>query len=297
MKFAEGVEEVLRLEAGFADPKEAAAFWMAGGADVPSEDLTYTGGAGQAQRLRLYRGGGPDRPTLLYIHGGGWVGGSIELHDYSARGMAAGARCNVVSISYRLAPEHKYPAGLQDCLAATAWIENEGAAHGLHPARIVIGGASAGGNLAAAMALTSERGRFAGLLVFYGVLGADFETASYRRYENGPGLTRARMMELFDLYLNDPSEAKDHAVTPLHSKDLAKLPRTCIVAAEHDVLYDENAAFSNALQAADVSVDFRTEPGVTHGFINRGRLVPSADASIAYAARFLTTLAQPETTA
>lgn len=296
MKFAPGMEEVLRREAGFSGPGEAGRFWSASGAQVESEDLIYLGGANQPQRMRLYRGGGADSATLLYIHGGGWVGGSIELHDYSARGMACGAGCNVVSISYRLAPEHRFPAGLKDCLAATGWIETIGADFGLNPARVVIGGASAGGNLAAAAALASEPGRYAGLLIFYGVLGCNFESDSYRRYENGPGLTRDRMQELFGLYLDDMAKARDPAVSPLLSDGLGRLPGTCVIAAEHDVLLDENIAFADALCAAGVPTDCHIEPGVTHGFINRGRLVPSADASISRAARFLARVSEREAT-
>jgi len=290
MKLAPGVEEVLRAEAGFTNPTDAAAFWSGAGAEMPSEDLTYLGGSGQPQRLRLYRGGDAQSPTLLYIHGGGWVGGSIELHDYSARGMALEAQCNVVSISYRLAPQHKYPAGLDDCLAATRWIEEQGASQGINPERIVIGGASAGGNLAAAAALASAPNRYLALLIYYGVLGCDFETPSYQRYDQGPGLTRARMRELFSLYLDEMSQASEPLVSPLLSADLAKLPQSLVIAAEHDVLLDDNLAFVKALQAAGVSVSSHVEPGVTHGFINRGRLVPSADRSISIAAKFLASL-------
>lgn len=288
MELAPGVAEVLQKEGSFASPDEAAAFWMQTGPAVASENLTYPGGAGQPQPLRLYRGG--DGPTLLYIHGGGWCGGSIDLHDTSSRGMAAGAGCNVVSISYRLAPEHPYPAGLQDVLAAVDWIETEGPALGL-TGPIVIGGASAGGNLAAAAALASEAQRFSGILIFYGVLGVDFVNGSYRRYADGPGLTRARMHELFDMYDPDGKRMTDPLITPLLSDELTKLPNTAIIAAEHDVLLDENQTFAAALIAAGVPCSLHVEPGVTHGFINRGRLVPAADASIRQAVKWLQSLA------
>jgi acetyl esterase len=294
MEFARGVKEVLLYEAGFDNPVDAAEFWSDAGVYVEYEDMTYPGGEGQDQRLRLYRGGEADRPTLLYIHGGGWVGGSIELHDYSARGMAFEARCNVVSISYRLAPVYRFPSGLDDCLAATTWIEQMGASLGINPECIVIGGASAGGNLAAAAALASDQFRYSGLLVFYGVLGCDFETDSYLRYTHGPGLTKARMKELFSLYLGDMHQAQDPLVSPLLSTELEKLPRTYVIAAEHDVLLEENRSFVAALKAASVPVGFHIEPGVTHGFINRGRLVPSADTSISIAANFLASFAQTE---
>lgn len=292
---AQGVAEALEKEATLT-PEEAGAYWSQGGPTVASEDLTYPGGAGQPQRLRLYRGGAEGAPVLLYIHGGGWVGGSIELHDYSARGLAAGAGVDVVSISYRFAPAHPFPAGLEDCLAAARWIETEGAALGL-TGPLVIGGASAGGNLAAAAALRSDPGRFAGLLIFYGVLGCDFDSDSYTRYRDGPGLTRARMMELFGHYDPERRAASEPLITPVLSGDLSRLPDTAIIAAEHDVLLDDNRAFAEALRAAGVPTDYHVEPGVTHGFINRGRLVPATDAAIARACAFLASVGTKETTA
>ena len=295
MNFADGVEEALSYEAQLSNPVEAAEFWSAAGDLVDYDDLSYFGDAGQIQRLRLYRGGDADRPTLIYIHGGGWVGGSIELHDYSARGLAREGNCNVVSISYRLAPKHKFPAGLNDCLAATAWVEANGAREGINPSCIVIGGASAGGNLAAAAALASEKGRYAGLLIFYGVLANNFETRSYQKYDKGPGLTRARMKELFDLYLTRFDQAQNALVSPLLAHDLSMLPQAYVVAAEHDVLVDENYKFAEALKAAGVPVGFHMEPGVPHGFINRGRIVPSANRSISVAAKFLVNLSAKET--
>lgn len=294
MNLAQGIAEALEKEATLT-PEEAGVFWSQGGAEVPTEDLTYPGGAGQPQRLRLYRGGDDGAPVLLYIHGGGWVGGSIELHDYSARGLAAGARANVVSISYRLAPAHPFPAGLEDCLAAARWIETEGVALGL-TGPLVVGGASAGGNLAAAAALKSDPGRFAGLLIFYGVLGCDFDTDSYTRYRDGPGLTRARMMEMFGQYDPEGRATSEPFITPILSTDLTRLPPTAVIAAEHDVLLDDNSAFAEALRAAGVPTDYHVEPGVTHGFINRGRLVPATDAAIARACAFLASVGTKETT-
>lgn len=290
MRFAEGVEDAVAHEAAFTDPAAAAGFWAVGGAEVATRDLSYPGGAGQDQRLRLYRGGDAGAPTFLYIHGGGWAGGSIELHDRSARGLAVGAHCNVVSISYRLAPARPYPAGLEDTRAAARWLREKGAEHGLNPARIAVGGASAGANLAAAVAL-AEPGSFGAMLLFYGVFGCDFETPSYRQYESGPGLTRARMQELFAMYDPEGRRDEDPLITPLLSENLASLPPTTIIAAEHDVLREENAAFAERLEASGVPVTFHVEPGVTHGFINRGRLVPSADACVDRAARLLSELA------
>ncbi|MBY6048917.1 alpha/beta hydrolase [Vannielia litorea] len=273
MSYAEGIAEVIAL-GDFPSPEEAAAYWNEGVPEAPFEDLCYTGGGGQSQRARLYRGGGAG--TLLYIHGGGWAGGSIELHQPSAAGMALQSGWDVLSISYRLAPAHPFPAGLEDCRAALDFLAAKGG-------KLAIGGASAGANLALATALSTDV-PLAGMVLFYGVYGDDFETESYRRHEAGPGLTRTRMQELFAMY--DPGQSRDPLIAPLKA-DLHGLPPALLIAAEVDVLRSENEAMADALQNAGVPTTWHVEPGVTHGFINRGRLVPAAEACITRAAHFL----------
>lgn len=287
MEFATGQAEAQRRSESFVNDAEAAAFWSEGAPDVGVEDHNYPGGAGQPQRVRIYRGGDGSAPTLLYVHGGGWVGGSIDLNERCARGLAHIAGCNVASISYRLAPAHPYPAALKDCLAAAGWLRTAGRELGLNPDTIWIGGASAGGNLALAASLASERGTFAGQVLFYPVAGADFETASYGRYADGPGLTRTRMRDMFDLYDPEGRRSHDPLVTPLVAGDFGRFPQTCLIAAEHDVLREDSVRLAERLREAGVTLDFHIERGVTHGFINRGRLVPSADAAIARAAGFV----------
>lgn len=294
MEFAAGVEEALKLGESFTSDAEASAFWSEGAPDVACEELTYPGGAGQTQRVRLYRGGDAAAPTLLYIHGGGWTGGSIDLNEPCARRLAHGAPCNIVSISYRLAPAHPYPAAVMDCVAAAGWLRDNGAALGLNTGVVCVGGASAGANLALATALASPRGAFAGLALFYPVAGADFDTASYRDYADGPGLTRPRMQAMFDLYDPDRRRAFDPLVAPLAADNLDRLPPVCLIAAEHDVLRDDSVNLAAALQKAQVPTKFHIEPGVTHGFINRGRLVPSANVSIDRVATFISRLPEGE---
>lgn len=294
MQFADGMEGAIRRSDSFSSDEEAERFWSEGAAEVDVEDLTYPGGAGQTQNIRIYRGGNAAAPTLLYIHGGGWVSGSINMNDWCARGIAKNAGCNVVSISYRFAPAHPYPAALEDCQAAAKWLCEIGASLGLNTQTVAIGGASAGGNLAIATALACSPGTFAGMVLFYPVAGADFSTPSYLRYEGGPGLTRQRMQELFDLYDPDGRRTSDPLVTPQLADNLNQLPPGCLIAAEHDVLLDDSVNLATALRAAGVSTEFHTEPGVTHGFINRGRLVPSANHSIARAARFVARLTETE---
>ncbi len=286
MQFAEGMQEALRVGETFATDDEAAAFWNADAPSVPVDDLVIPGAAGQEQRARLYRGRS-NGPVLLYIHGGGWAGGSVALNESSARGIALESGWNVLGISYRLAPDHPFPAGLDDCRAAVDWLRTEGGALGLDTREIALGGASAGANLAMATTLALPMDSFAGLVLFYGVLGSDFTTESYRTYQNGPGLTRERMVDLFAMYDPDRKRDVDPLIAPLLSDHLSRMPPACLIAAQHDVLLDDSRAMAEAFAKAGVRHELHIEPGVTHGFINRGRLVPAARACITRAATFL----------
>ncbi len=284
---AEAMAEQARLQE--LGPDAIAAYWSEGAREVPTEDLMIPGGAGQPQPARIYRGG--DKGTLLYIHGGGWVGGSIALNDPACRSLSALSGWTVLSVSYRLAPEHPYPSGLSDCQAAFLWLFQNGPGQGLRIDRVALGGASAGGNLALALALALRHGRLAGLLLFYPVTGADFSTPSYQRDADGFGLTRARMQECFDLYDPDGLRGQDPAITPLSTPvgDIAEawLPPTAIFAAEYNVLADDARSMAAKLEGAGVATTLHVVPGVTHGFINRGRLLPAARDSLAAAAIYL----------
>lgn len=285
---AEGMQQALavgdRLKAA-GDIAAEAAYWAEGAPDVPVRDLAWPGAAHQAQAARLYRGSrGAPAPFVLYIHGGGWVGGSIALNEPLCRALAAESGWSVLSVSYRLAPDHRYPAALSDIRAAMDWLAREGGALGLDAARMVLAGASAGANLAMAAAF-ARPGAASGLLLYYGVYDRDFGRESYRRHAGGPGITAARMREIFDLYA--PDAGKDPLVVPLHAPDLSGLPASCLIAAGIDVLLDENAAMAARLNAAGVACEFHVEPGVTHGFINRGRHVPAASACLTRGAEFL----------
>ncbi len=285
--------EETRLKA-LNDPDATAAYWAEGAPGVAAvEDLTYPGAAGQTQAARLYRGSDvATAPVLLYLHGGGWTGGSIALNEAACRALAAESGWAVMSVSYRLAPADPYPAGLNDAQAALAWLADNAASLGLDPARIAIGGASAGANLALACAL-SRPGATVGLLLIYGVYDRDFGRDSYRRFGEGPGLSAARMQELFSMYA--PDAGNEPLVVPLHSTDLSTLPPACLIAAELDVLADESADMAEALRKAGVDTDYHQEPGVTHGFINRGRHLPAARACLSRGADFLQRLSGDHT--
>ncbi len=295
---AEGVIEAQQINAGFVSPEAAAEFWAEGTRDTGERALSFVGADGAQREARLYPGARPRGEaaysgTLLYIHGGGWTGGSVPLNHRACRLLSAQSGWNVLSISYRLAPEHPYPAGLDDCRAAYRCLLAEGAGHGLATERIALGGASAGGNLALSLALSLDE-PVSGLLLFYPVTSDDFETDSYAQYAEGFGLGRARMKELFSHYDPGNLRATDPAITPLSTPvetiRAAALPPTAIISAECDVLADDSRNMAARLKDAGVTVDMHIEPGVTHGFINRGRLIPAADACLARAANYLESL-------
>lgn len=282
MTFAPGVEESEAVKASFASDAEAAAYWIVGVDPVPTEDFAYTGAAGQPQEARLYRGG--PGPVLLYIHGGGWVGGSIALNERACQKLARESGSDVVSISYRLAPAHPFPAGLEDCHAALAELRQR------FPGRpFLAGGASAGANLALAMAFEED---LLGLLLFYGVFGDDLATESHKAFGTGFGLDTTRVDEIYDLYDPDRRRRFDPRLCPLHATDdqLRALPPALLIAAGLDVLRDDTLRLAERLAMLDTQHLLHVEEGVTHGFINRGRLVPAADACLSRAARFIADL-------
>jgi acetyl esterase len=222
-----------------------------------------------------------DTPTLLYVHGGGWALGSVAQNEPAIRALAQGSGWNVAALSYRLAPEHPYPAGLEDCLSVAGWLAASGRPW-------AVAGTSAGGNLAIATALARRHSPPpSAMLLFYGVFGADLDTPSYIEFGDGRfGLPRERMAAFLDMY--DPAGARAHdpLIQPLLG-DLAGLPPTWLVAAGLDVLRDDTLAMHERLKAAGVETRLRVEPGCVHGFINRGRIVRGARESLAEAAAFL----------
>ena len=192
----------------------------------------------------------------------------------------------VVSTSYRLAPEQPFPAGLNDCEATLRWILAEGKKYGGDPSRLAVGGGSAGGNLAAAVALRAPPGTFKAQLLFYGVLGNSFETASYLQFGDGRfGLSHDRMKMFFDIYVGK-ANADDPAITPMNG-DLKSMPPAWICAAECDVLHDDSVQFYEKLRALRGGDQFILAEGLNHGFINRVRHLPLAKTMIDSAAAFV----------
>lgn len=247
---------------------------------------THIAGPGGPLRLRLYAppGEGPF-PLVVFFHGSGFVLCSLDTHDGICRNLCAGAGCVVVSVDYRLAPEHKFPAGLEDCLAATRWAARHAAALRADPGSLVIAGDSAGGNLAAAVALRlrDEGGpEVRGQVLIYPV--TDYHTpatGSYLENAEGFGLTREAMKWYWAHYLNDPGEARLADAAPLQASSFERLPSALIISAEYDVLRDEAEEYGRRLAAAGVPVALSRYDGMNHAFLFWVGRVAGADRAMA----------------
>jgi len=246
------------------------------------EDRTIPGPAGEIP-VRVYTPEGEGSfPALVYFHGGGFVLCNLDTHDASCRAIAKRAGCVVVSVDYRLAPEHRYPAAAEDCYAATQWVAKHGAELDIDTTRVAIGGDSAGGNLTAVTALMArDRGgpalRFQ--LLIYPVTDCAFDTPSYRDNADGYFLTRDMMRWFWEQYLADPVQAAEPYASPLRAADLTGLPPGLCITAEYDPLRDEGEAFALRLRAAGVEVATSRYDGMFHGFFAmEGQLDRARDA-------------------
>ncbi len=232
-------------------------------------------------------------PVLVYFHGGGWVIGTLETHDAPCRLIAKQAPAIVVSVDYRLAPEHKFPAAAEDCYAATRWAAENAASLGGDPWKIAVGGDSAGGNLAAVVSLMArDRGAaFIGLqLLVYPVTNWSYDTESYRENADGYLLTRDAMVWFWNHYLRDESDGANPYASPLRAASLAGLPPAQIVTAEFDPLRDEGEAYAARLGAAGVKVTARRYDGMIHGFFTLCAVFEQSRMAIAEAATALRAL-------
>jgi acetyl esterase len=250
--------------------------------DVASVRDLAAPGLGGPIPLRLYRGAGTGDgplPVLMFFHGGGWVIGDLDTHDVVCRQLANFAGCAVVSVDYRLAPEHKFPAAVEDCIAATAWVAAEGDALGLDGARMAVGGDSAGGNLAAVVSLFARDHGVPALcmqLLIYPATDFGMQHGSYITRGEGYGLTHGTMKWFRDAYLRSDADTDDWRASPLRVKDLLGLPPAYIITAGFDPLSDEGVAYAERLAAAGVKVRHVHLPGQIHGFVNMGKLIPAA---------------------
>jgi acetyl esterase len=229
-------------------------------------------------------------PILVYFHGGGWVAGNLDTADAICRGLANAAECLVISVEYRLAPEHKFPAALDDCYVAVQWIAANAAQFGGDSSRLAVGGDSVGGNLAAVVTqVARDRGGPPLLfqLLVYPVTDFSFDTVSYRENAEGYMLTRDVMIWFWNHYLPAQSDGDSPQASPLRSRDLRGLPPALVITAGFDPLRDEGEAYASRLRDAGVAVVVRRYDTMIHGFFGLPSIFEQGKAAIAEAGKSL----------
>ncbi|USZ66692.1 alpha/beta hydrolase [Halorussus salilacus] len=296
---AEGVPEWSSLSVESARRVEDEVF---SGGDPPEvefvRDLSIPGSESEIP-IRVYRPGvasgdpgpegtdsafGDDLPVLVYYHGGGWVLGTLDSIDGVCRRLARRGECVVVSVDYRLAPEHPFPAAVEDARAALRWVAENAGAFGGDPERVAVGGTSAGGNLAAVTALGARasggRPTPARQFLFYPITDRAFDTDSYAENAEGPLLTRADMEWFWDHYLRSEVDAANPYASPLRARDLSGLPPATVLTAGFDPLRDEGIAYAERLADAGVEVRHDHYPGMVHGFLSASESIAVADEAL-----------------
>ncbi len=229
--------------------------------------------------IRIYRPSlDADLPCLLYFHGGGWVIGDLDTHDSPCRLLAKKTGCVVISVDYRLAPENPFPASLDDCYTATRWVFDHASELKVDPARIAVGGDSAGGNLAACVchkAKNEDGPQIIHQLLVYPVTDTAMDTQSYIDNADGYMLTRDSMIWFWNHYVGDKSAA-DPLASPSRSSDFSNLPSATVLTAEFDPLRDEGEAYAEKLKDAGVATFVKRYDGLIHGFISMTDAIESA---------------------
>jgi acetyl esterase len=250
-------------------------------------ELSAPGPGGAAVPVRLYRAApaasGEMLPALVYFHGGGWVIGDLDTHDSLCRHLANAARCAVVSVDYRLAPEHKFPGAVEDCFAATSFVAEQAASLGIDRERLAVGGDSAGGNLAAVVSLMArDRGepRLRRQLLLYPAVDCAMTHPSHERFGEGYLLTRPTMRWFYDHYLREPADIEDWRASPLRAPDLSGVAPAFVLTAGNDVLCDEGEAYARRLRQHGVPVRLRHFPDQIHGFLTMGKIVRAAQPAL-----------------
>jgi len=246
--------------------------------------------------LRLYRPlGASDAaalPVLVYFHGGGWVIGDLDTHDTLCRELANGAGCAVVAVDYRMGPEHRFPAAVDDCIAATRWVHAQAGALQLDATRLAVGGDSAGGNLAAVVAIAARDGGIdaaAPLPIAWQLLiypATDQHRSAPSHATNGQGylLTSDTMDYFTGHYIADPAQYRDWRASPLLHPDLSRLPPALVLTAGYDPLRDEGAAYAERLTDAGNRASYVCFERQIHGFITMGKVLDEANAAVALCA-------------
>ena len=262
-------------------------------ADV--RDFAFDGPHGEVP-VRVYRPrealdeSTPPARTLVHFHGGGWTLGTLDSIDGPCRELATRADAVVVSVDYRLAPEHSFPVAVDEAVAAVAWVADNAATFGGASDRLGVSGTSAGGTLALAAALHArefdagssgrEPPEIAGQFLLYPIAGDDFETDSYRENADGPLLARADMRWFFERYLRSPVDAYNPFAVPLRAADLGDLPPATVVTAGFDPLRDDGVALADRFEREGTRVEHRHYPAMTHGFCSLSDRVGAAETAL-----------------
>jgi acetyl esterase len=247
--------------------------------DVSARNITIPC-ATEARRARVLtpHGAGAASPGLVYFHGGGFTIGSIDSHDRAARGLASKARAVVVNVDYRLAPEHVFPAAVDDAVAATRWVLANAPALGIDPNAVAVGGDSAGGTLAAVVAQTlrGEARQPAYQVLIYPVADARGGTMSREVFRDGYFLTKRTIDFYLTTYIPDSSQYTDPRASPILARDLSGLPPAFVLTAGFDPLRDEGRDYAEKMRAAGVDVTYVCSEGSMHGFLNMAGAVHEA---------------------
>src|SRR5438270_1625533 len=223
-------------------------------------------------------------PCLVFFHGGGWVIGDLDSHDVVCRKLAEEGQLIVVSVDYRLATEHKFPAAVEDAIAATRWIADKAGSLGIDASRLMVGGDSAGGNLAAVVAIAARDGEgpaIAAQVLIYPAIDFALTHPSHREPETSILLTHSVIRWFRDHYLNSAADVEDWRASPARAKSLSGLPPAYVLTAGADPLRDEGDEYAQRLKQAGVAVTHRTFPGQFHGFFTMGKLLQQANVAVA----------------
>lgn len=272
---------------------ERNAYWNEGNPAVAKVEDLILDAQPRSVPVRLYvpEGAAASGPAIIYLHGGGWVICSLDTHDGLCRRLANASGLRVISVDYVMAPEHPFPAPLEDCVAAVHAIHREAWRLGVDPERLAVAGDSAGANLALAtlLKLRDEGGpklKAGGLI--YGVYADDHTTELHKTWGGGAYLLSTATMDWFwDAYVPEKSQRTDPYAAPLHAKDFHGLPPLYLSAAEMDCLKDDTVKIRPKLEAAGVEVEYHLWKGVTHACVMFSRMLPDADRQIAEVAAFL----------
>ena len=248
-------------------------------------------GPGGALPLRLYRprAGAEALPLLVYFHGGGWTIGDLDTHDVLCRQLALAGDCALLSVDYRLAPEHRFPAAVDDCIAATRWARSQAAALGIDAQRIAVGGDSAGGALAAVVAITERDAgtALAAQLLIYPATDMRAGAPSHKANGQGYLLTAESVGYYRGHYMPEAAMWSDWRGFPLLAKDLARLPPALVITAGFDPLRDEGRQYADALSAAGNRVQYICFERQVHGFITMSRVIDEALSAVDLSAAML----------